>query len=323
MKRTLLAVFFLGGLTACTRSEGFLEFLKQKVRGDGSKSSPKDAEGPTPLDKAGLLEQLKGIAVSPLGNASGGAALEHMICEGERAHKNAVSGKDGKLRVAYEADAEACVGDKYKAAVTKGAKLTGGVGLATFSYTVDCPGIASDVVAKWKPSGFFNAETFRFDGPEKDCLSLGGGKSAFELDAAVSSGVDAQDPRDTKKTARFDAKRSLSIHAPGGGPCRVEVTGKAHMVRGECLHIATSRNTAKYSFAEPTLTHVVVKVVLKDVSATIGEQFYDVGSMDLDVNGWKGKVRFSDGKAPPVVELTDGREVVRVKLNGEFTGEAR
>jgi hypothetical protein len=300
-------------LTGCPKRGGFMDFLKDRP-------ATTDRPAPTSLSKAQLVEQLRGLDVRLA--AEDGAAVKKvfMLCERERPRIDAVALVGDRLQVDYEAEADGCPATWYKDAP---GDVSHGTGYASFHYQLLCGGVDAGgqaAIHAAKSDAFVAAQTFHADGAvEAACLKAGGGKTQFRIEAVRSYGMDVADREDPKRTATYANKDSFTALQADGQPCAVEQGSDGAVTIHACVYTSRLERDESYSFKTRERLNVVMEATAQDLVAKPGERFYASGTLELHVNGWRGQIVFKDGARPPEAELSDGKQTVRVRMNGAFT----
>jgi hypothetical protein len=294
--------------TACTKT-GFMSFVKQ----DAEEAPPSQLP---PLSLEQLLDQLKGLdlRVGELDGAES-SAKPFMLCEAEEAQEDAVKLDGDELRVRYRAAADACPAAWYKEAP---GQVQHGTGLATYDYQLSCPGGDPARASGLRAGDFFAYQTFHASGPaESACLDKGGGKARFKLSAVRSYGMDVIDRQDDTRRATMSYKTTFTASREGGAPCEAVRGSDGAVTIADCTYTRRLEQDDTYTFKASERLAVLLTARLRQAVAKPGVRFYASGTMDLDVNGWRGTVQLAG--AAPEATLSNGQDSVRVRINGAFT----
>lgn len=138
--------------------------------------------------------------------------------------------------------------------------------------------------------------------------------------SASKSELVGADQGQTDKGQSF-AREYVSVTVNGnqdGGPCLGTAKDGITTATG-CVELYNFKVTKFVLEGEPIPEQLVsdyFKVESRGIEARDDEPWYSAGSMQVDVNGWKGEVSYQDGKTPPQYELKskDGKETAAGKL---------
>jgi hypothetical protein len=300
-------------LAGCTKT-GFMSFVKSEPEPEAS-----GAESLPPLTPEQLVDQLKGLDLR-VGELDGVAtsARPFMLCDQEQVQDDVVRLDGGRLVVRYSAAADACPSQWYKEAP---GDVQHGTGLATYDYELGCPGAASDLASGLRAGVFFAYQTFHASGrAEAACLGAGGGQTRFKLSAVRSYGMDVIDRQDDTRRATMRFKSTVTAAQTDGSPCEARRDGVGTVTIADCTYATRTEQDDSFTFKDAERTRVQMTARLREAVAKPGERFYAGGTIELGVNGWHGTLQLGgNGGGAPVVSLTDGKESVRVRLNGAFT----
>ncbi len=327
MQRALILLVVTFGPAACTKGGSFMSVFgggkPPKPDGDGLLSA--EAGSLPKLSRVDLADQLKGIAVMPSAageNGKGEPGGDYLLCAAEQTMADTARVDGETLEVSYEANADACPSALPTKADTA---LAGGTGFVTFTYALACKGAAAGLVLKgFKAAAFFRHQSFNFDGAaEKRCLDAAAGKGGYRLKTVKSYGYDVKDMGRNKVTGRVEVKTSLEASTPDQGFCAVEREPGGAITVKHCVYRSAVRLENHPEGGAPSTLEAVTVATAHDLRSKPGDRYYSSGTMDLVINNWRGRAEFRNGAEPPVAELSDGREVLKFKMNGEFTDEAR
>jgi hypothetical protein len=331
MRKTTTYAVFLSlacGPSACTKASGFLSAFQS---GNGREApAGQVASGPDPapaskLGKEQVQDQLKGLVVTP-GLSSDDAQAppggDFLVCDREKATADEAKLIGGALSVRYEASTEGCVRSWYK---DQPFELTSVVGFASFTYKLQCPDQAVTAaidVKSLKAAEFYRHQTFDFNGVEEaKCLAKTGRKAAYQLTTTKAQAVEGKDPADASKTSKLSSKTVFEVSSAEHGPCGVVQEPAGAVTVKDCVYRSSQRVEGSYSFRPADSFDAVTTATAHDLRAKPGDRFYSSGTLALTVNNWHGEATFKNGAEAPVAELSDGRQTVRFRLNGEFTNE--
>lgn len=309
---SVIVVFATG--VACTQQR-FLDFWK-RAPASAVKSV---GAGLTPLTKEQVLEQLRGIDVEPAAAAEASASTKpFLLCDLEVASHDSVVSEGEFLRVNYQANGEDCPRSWYQQAP---ARLENAKGSARFEFELWCPGSAAVVKNKSLKAGdFFAHQSFDATGQaEAACLQQNDGKSRFLLRTVRSYSMDILDNQDPSRKASYTYKSTLEADNGSGGGCEVRRADAGGSTITQCSYRSLVEQGEHYSFRAAEQLRIQTVAVAHHLEAKPGARFYVAGRIELNINNWRGILFFRNGDTAPEIELSDGRTILRARVNGAFT----
>jgi hypothetical protein len=266
-------------------------------------------EAATDLAKDELAQQLGNLGLG-LEAPQGAKDQAYLLCADEIPTAAQVGAADGVMRVRYAADAGKCPAHWTKE------ELAASSGRGRYMFDLWCDEGPAKAAAGL-PATRLLRETFVANGElETACMDAAGGKGRYR----VASSRRYEMSFKKASLPVVTSASTLHVDRGDGEPCEIAHPAKGAYVIAACRY--DLRSIEDYaSPADGKAKHVVLKAAMAahNLVAQAGDRFYSGGTIDLTLNNWKGTIEFKNGAVAPEAELSNGRDVVRVRINGNST----